>query len=188
MESDSSGVEVLGREECLALLSTVSVGRLAGHIEALPLIMPVSFAVSDAGLLLRTSRGSQLDLATRDAVVAFEADDIGPGDGGWTVAVTGIASEVPDGQARNRFPELAPDRWGGTAGDRWVRVSLELVSGRRIVPYPARTPHRMTTLKESSARAAGRGWGQVAAVTGTRHSTTVPPFEPGPISDDPPRR
>ena len=43
MHIDGAGVRVLARTECLALLATAEVGRIAVSARALPLILPVRF-------------------------------------------------------------------------------------------------------------------------------------------------
>ncbi|HLZ36302.1 MAG TPA: pyridoxamine 5'-phosphate oxidase family protein, partial [Mycobacteriales bacterium] len=97
METDRNGLEVLSREECLTLLETVPVGRIVVTISALPVILPVHFSVVDGTVVIRTSPGTKLATATRNTVVAFEADSVdAQGEVGWSVAVTGTAASVSD--------------------------------------------------------------------------------------------
>ena len=70
-------------------------GRVAITSGALPVVLPVSFHLDGERILLRTRRGSRLDDGLRNAVVAFEADDVDVvAHVGWSVAVTGVAAEV----------------------------------------------------------------------------------------------
>jgi len=71
MDADHSGLEVLSRDECLRLLSGARTGRVGFHADALPVVLPVAFAVDYLGIVVRVRAGSQIDYATRDAVVAF---------------------------------------------------------------------------------------------------------------------
>jgi nitroimidazol reductase NimA-like FMN-containing flavoprotein (pyridoxamine 5'-phosphate oxidase superfamily) len=135
MEVDGNGLEILPREECLRLLGTAVVGRVAVSTAALPTILPVSYGFDGRRILLRTGRGTELDAATRDAVVAFEVDDIEPtAQAGWSVVVTGVARELVgrDGLADVRRHPL--ERWTAGGDHRLVAISTDVVSGRRIVP------------------------------------------------------
>ena len=87
----------LGPDQCLDLLASRRVGRVGISIGALPVILPVNYAVFDHGVLFRTAAGTKLDAAVRGIVVAFEADAYDPdGRAGWSVLLVGKASEVSD--------------------------------------------------------------------------------------------
>lgn len=96
---DRNGLTVLSREESLALLGSRSVGRIAVTMRALPTILPVT-DVLDAtteSIVFRTGYGTKLDAAGRNAVVAFEIDDLDEATRtGWSVVAIGTASEVTD--------------------------------------------------------------------------------------------
>ena len=88
---------MLTREECLALLATAEIGRIAVSARALPLILPVRFAMDGDRIVIATHDGTTLDAATRDTVVAFETDGpSGHSTVGWSVHVNGIARHVTD--------------------------------------------------------------------------------------------
>src|SRR5208283_4269220 len=92
-----SDVTILTRPECLELLSQVSLGRIGASIDALPVILPVHFALFGESVLLHTIPGTKLDAATLGAVVAFQADAHEPVRGSWwSVLLQGIASAVSD--------------------------------------------------------------------------------------------
>jgi uncharacterized protein len=136
VEIDRNGLEVLSREDCLRLLGTAVLGRVAVTSGALPTILPVNFDFDGREILIRTGRGTQLDAATRDAVVAFEVDEIEPAwRAGWSVVVTGFARELPDPELvapAAEHPSLG--RWASAADDRIVAISPDVVSGRRVLP------------------------------------------------------
>lgn len=139
MEVDRNGLEVLGREECLRLLGTATLGRIGLSSGALPTVLPVNFRLDSGRVLIRTGRGSKLDAATQDAVVAFEADDFDPMyHSGWSVVVTGVAHEVTDPDELAALPPLA--RWARRGDGRVMAISTELVTGRRIVSGPPDGP------------------------------------------------
>jgi len=135
MDADRSGLEVLSRDECLRLLSGARTGRVGFHAGALPVVLPVAFAVDDLAIVVGVRPGSQLDDATRDAVVAFEADDVDPGVGtAWSVSVTGVTSDITDPTELARVRSLGLDGWAGGATGRFKRISTDLISGRRRDP------------------------------------------------------
>lgn len=130
---DRNGLEVLDRDECVRLLAGRSLGRLGLTIGALPAILPVNFRLVGDRIVFRTSPGSKLEAATRHAVVAFEADDMDPfGHTGWSVLVTGVASQVDDPADLEVLARAGVPRWAPTEGEHFVELPLTLVSGRRI--------------------------------------------------------
>jgi nitroimidazol reductase NimA-like FMN-containing flavoprotein (pyridoxamine 5'-phosphate oxidase superfamily) len=137
MEVDRNGLEVLPHDECLRLLGTVELGRVAVTTAALPTILPVNFRFDGRQILFRTGSGTKLDAATRNAVVAFEADQVDAARRtGWSVVVTGVARELtrPDELADAGRRPLT--RWAPGADHRVVAISTDMVSGRRILPRP----------------------------------------------------
>jgi len=131
MEIDRDGLEVLDRAECLRLLNDAGMGRLAGTSGALPFVLPVGFALDGDSIVIETGRGTTLDFATSGSVVAFEVDNLHErGHRGWTVMVTGVAREVNDELEVDRLRTLLHDA-PGDPDQRFVRISSELVSGRR---------------------------------------------------------
>jgi nitroimidazol reductase NimA-like FMN-containing flavoprotein (pyridoxamine 5'-phosphate oxidase superfamily) len=137
MELDRNGLEVLRREESLALLATAVLGRIAVSSGALPTVLPVNFRFDGRCILFRTGVGTKLDAATDRAVVAFEVDEIdAEAETGWSVVVTGVAREVTDPGDLADAARLPLVRWAGGDDDRVVAIRPDLVSGRRIVPRP----------------------------------------------------
>jgi nitroimidazol reductase NimA-like FMN-containing flavoprotein (pyridoxamine 5'-phosphate oxidase superfamily) len=135
VEVDRNGLEVLSREDCLVLLGTAELGRVAMTSGALPTILPVNFRFDGRQILIRTGRGTRLDAATRDSVVAFEADQMEPAwNAGWSVVVTGVARVLTDpGEVvAAQHPSLV--RWAPADDDRIVAISPDVVSGRRVFP------------------------------------------------------
>jgi nitroimidazol reductase NimA-like FMN-containing flavoprotein (pyridoxamine 5'-phosphate oxidase superfamily) len=146
MDIDRDGFEVLNRAECLRLIDGAAVGRIAGSSGALPVVLPVGYALDGDSIVIDTGRGTTLEFATNDSVVAFEVDNLHErGHAGWTVMVTGVAEEVVDADEVERLRHrLRMDR--DAPEQRFVRISTELVSGRRA--------HR--THRHARSRAAAR--------------------------------
>ena len=91
----AAALRELSRARCLELLATAGLGRVGVSLRALPVILPVRYAVIGGRVVFRTAPGSKLTAATRRSVVAFEADRHDPcGAWGWSVLVQGVAAEV----------------------------------------------------------------------------------------------
>ena len=96
-------------------------------------MLPVHFHLQDDTILVRTRRGGRLDAALQDAVVAFEVDDLDRvTHDGWSVAVTGVATEVTADDAVERASGVPLDRWPSPGEDSLVAISTEIVTGRRL--------------------------------------------------------
>ena len=121
-------LEELSREECLALLSRQSVGRLAVIADdGLPFVVPVNYQLERDTVVFRTDAGTKLEALHRHPV-AFQIDSIDPlHRTGWSVLVQGIAHEaVPHELTSARVePWLGPKQ-------RWIQVVPRYISGRRI--------------------------------------------------------
>lgn len=127
-------VDALSREECLALLGTVSVGRLGVSIDALPAILPVNFVVHDNMVILRSVPGTKLDAALKQRVVAFEADSYSEdGTRAWSVLVRGVASAVTDEARLAELRALPLRSWAfPDSADHFIAIATTMVSGRRF--------------------------------------------------------
>lgn len=153
MELDQNGLEVLPRSTCLELLGRVTVGRLALNVGPLPVVLPVNFHLLDGDIVVRTAAGSKLYAAISDALVAFEADEVDPTThSGWSVLVRGHAPEIADPEELEEARAHAPMPWGSPRADRFLRLRVERVSGRRTVPAAAAIDQNLDAL-------AGRGAG-----------------------------
>jgi nitroimidazol reductase NimA-like FMN-containing flavoprotein (pyridoxamine 5'-phosphate oxidase superfamily) len=135
LEIDRNGLQVLERDECLRLLATATIGRLAITFGALPVILPVNFRLVDDRIVFRTGVGTKLDAAACGAIVAFEVDEFDPmSHTGWSVVVTGQAREVTDADELASLEiDLVP-RWAPRGDGRVVEVPTEMISGRRLLP------------------------------------------------------
>jgi nitroimidazol reductase NimA-like FMN-containing flavoprotein (pyridoxamine 5'-phosphate oxidase superfamily) len=133
MERDSSGLQVLSRQECLRLLSSAPIGRIVFTDRALPAVQPVNFRLDGERIVIRTSIGSKLAAATRHAVVAFEADEFDPDlRTGWSVTVVGHARAVHDLDEIARLAALPLTAWAPGSRDHYIVVEAEQMTGRRI--------------------------------------------------------
>jgi hypothetical protein len=84
----------LSADDCLDLLRTKTIGRIAYTDRALPAIGLVSYRVDNGTVVLQSD--ASVSIALRDAVVAFQADDMDPVSGtGWSVTCVGRVVTVP---------------------------------------------------------------------------------------------
>jgi nitroimidazol reductase NimA-like FMN-containing flavoprotein (pyridoxamine 5'-phosphate oxidase superfamily) len=128
-------LEALSPGECMRLLCSHGVGRVVYSVQAMPAVTPVNYALDDGTVVFRTAAGSRLANATRNAVVAFEVDEIDETRRtGWSVVVTGVARTVDEDEARTYVEGLDLTTWA--PGDRslFVRITPSFVTGRVLVP------------------------------------------------------
>jgi uncharacterized protein len=149
--------DVLDEAECLDLLATAAIGRVAFTEAALPAIQPVPYRLSGAEILIPSRVGCAVTAASRRAVLAFSVDDVHvPDCSGWTVTVVGpsrVISAPADVAELDGTGARPPDG----AGDRcYIAIAVRLVHGRRIAPHAPVDP--------ATSAAAG----------GTRPSADVP--------------
>jgi len=128
--------EELDREDCLALLQDEPVGRVALTARALPVVLPVNFALLDGDIVWRSAQGTKLNDASAGFVVAFEADHYEPEQRvGWSVMIQGLAHVVTEADELEKTRELTLESWAlEGAADRYVRLIPNVVTGTRIRP------------------------------------------------------
>ncbi|PRX04653.1 UNVERIFIED_ORG: nitroimidazol reductase NimA-like FMN-containing flavoprotein (pyridoxamine 5'-phosphate oxidase superfamily) [Actinomadura viridilutea] len=138
MPLDRSGLEILDTAQCRSLLASAPVGRIVFTDRALPAVQPVNFALVDGDVVIRTSVGSKLAAAVRNAVVAFEADDFDvESRTGWSVVVVGQARVVTEPDELEKLRRLPLRPWAPGEREHFVRITPRIFSGRRI---PASAP------------------------------------------------
>ncbi|MDA8048001.1 MAG: pyridoxamine 5'-phosphate oxidase family protein [Actinomycetota bacterium] len=124
----------LGREECLQLLGTQTVGRVAYCDQAGAIAVPVNFGLAGDDVVVRME-STNLALP-RLGTLAFEADQIDVEQhSGWSVVVRGSAEEI----ALDDVPALLqqmrgdpPTPWADGIHNVWVRIRSSSVTGRRL--------------------------------------------------------
>jgi hypothetical protein len=129
LESESI---VLTRAECLRRLAGTDVGRIGLSVDAMPVILPMAFAMLDDDVVIRVGWGDKLDAAVHHRVVCFEADGSESAGGGWSVLITGRAEIIRNPQVLERAGRLPLRRWSHRPTDRFIRIPAEVVTGRRM--------------------------------------------------------
>jgi nitroimidazol reductase NimA-like FMN-containing flavoprotein (pyridoxamine 5'-phosphate oxidase superfamily) len=118
--------EELSVDECLELLSSATVGRIAvAGPDGPPLVVPVNFVLDGDVVVFRTSPGTKLE-ALRRHRASFQADWIDPlHRTGWSVLVQGLAFE---GSA----PDVDLEPWEAGPKRYWIRLVPSAITGRRL--------------------------------------------------------
>lgn len=82
--------ELIPEHRCWELLATVSVGRLALSVRALPVILPVQYYLDGRRLAICLGHHQIPERSLNDVIIAFAADEIDPVTRwGWSVQVQG---------------------------------------------------------------------------------------------------
>ena len=135
MINDSEGFEALVEEECITLLGSSEVGRIAVTTGAVPAIFPVNYRLLDGQIVIRTGHDTKLHRASESAVVAFEVDHVDPvRHEGWSVLAVGVARNVNDPAVAASLRDRLPPPWAPGERDDVIAIVPEFVSGRRIGP------------------------------------------------------
>jgi nitroimidazol reductase NimA-like FMN-containing flavoprotein (pyridoxamine 5'-phosphate oxidase superfamily) len=133
---DPNGLEVLPPARCRELIETHQVGRL-GFVDGEDVtVLPVSYAVVDDHIVIRTADGSKMAAASVQRSVALEVDDIDERRRtGWSVIARGHLHVVEDEEEATRLEATGLRSWGQT-GNHFVRRPLEDLSGRAMRSGP----------------------------------------------------
>lgn len=121
--------EDLDREECLELLATQAVGRIAiSQLRDAPLVVPVNYVIDGDFVQFRSGYGTKMRTLTARPV-SFQVDwhDLSMRVG-WSVLARGRAEEI---RLRDSRPPL-PEPWMPDDKPYLIRVRIRAISGRRI--------------------------------------------------------
>jgi nitroimidazol reductase NimA-like FMN-containing flavoprotein (pyridoxamine 5'-phosphate oxidase superfamily) len=132
--TDRLGMTVLASNDCLELLRSNVVGRLAVSITDHPDIFPVNYVVDHGCIVFRTAEGTKLAAAVLGRGVAFEIDgyDAGLGEA-WSVVVKGHAVEIEQMHEVYDALDLPLFPWQAAPKHRFVRIEPVDISGRRFL-------------------------------------------------------
>ena len=126
-------LEVLDREECLALLAASQVGRLGFVVAEQPRIEPVNYRLVGDDLVVSSRPGAKLDAALHQQRVALEIDALEEwAQAGWSVLALGTASVVSDPAERTALAGGGPHPWAPAPGLMLIRVAVDALTGRRV--------------------------------------------------------
>jgi uncharacterized protein len=136
MTSAWSRTEVLEPTECLALLSSVRLGRVGLCRPDDPQVLPVNHTVLDGNIVFRTDLYGVLAEGTRGGTVAFEADELDDRlQSGWSVLVVGEAEHVEaPAEMADAFRRMG-EPWAPGTRPLVARIVPTRVTGRRFLKH-----------------------------------------------------
>ena len=126
-------LQELSTEECLSLVSSKNVGRLAYLGTEGIEVLPLNYVVHDGTLLFRTSPHTSLGRRLRLDAAAFEVDEIDDyTQSGWSVLIRGRVEpvdvdELPPSSDR-------PQPWPAGQRPLHLRLAPRTITGRRLLP------------------------------------------------------
>ena len=135
-----SAATTLTRAECLDLLASQHVGRLAVISGwKTPIIRPVNYLYDQPSqsIVFRTAAGSKLHALRKATRAAFEIDgtDVRAGSA-WSVIVEGVTAEITRPSELARLNGLDFQPWIPGPKPYWIGIGVWTVSGRQV-PLPA---------------------------------------------------
>jgi hypothetical protein len=132
----STPAVTLSARQSMDLLRRAHIGRIGLNIDALPVIEPVTYTISNGEISLLTQREPRLSAAASNTVIAFQADGLsGQNEPGWTVLVQGRSEAITDQRDITRIHSLIGEPPGVRVDDTQAfRIRPERVSGRLYGP------------------------------------------------------
>ncbi|MFG1813572.1 pyridoxamine 5'-phosphate oxidase family protein [Kribbella sp. NPDC049174] len=123
-------LEGMSRPECLTLLQTGDIGRIAYRAADQLIVVPVTFSLYDELIVFRTAEDSAIAQYALEPV-AFEVDRIDEGmHEGWSVLVNGTVRPATDEEAAEVRGRVEP--WAGGTRDACMVIEPAQISGRRL--------------------------------------------------------
>jgi uncharacterized protein len=134
-EGAARNVEVPANE-CLGLLGSVDVGRIAWAHDGAARILPVNHRILNGRVMIRTGANSDLATQAPGTAVAFEVDSVDFWRlTGWSVVVNGICQVVDDAGIRSLATESLTS-WVEGAKATVLTIDPTSMTGRRLTPGP----------------------------------------------------
>ena len=146
----------LGYQECVELLYTEVVGRVAVHTRLGTRIVPVNYSIVDDAIVWRTAPYSELATLGPGVEGAFEIDRIDHDlRQGWSIIAHGVLEVVddPDEVARIRGVE-DPAPWAAGLRHLYMRLRYTDLTGRRLgyAAEPAYSPTDVPPIEVAESR------------------------------------
>ena len=134
---ETTGLEVIPLMECVRLVETNEVARVAFVHDGTIQLYPINYAWDGEGMVFRTETGSPLADAAGSEMVAETDGTDQRARSGWSIIARGTAEFVdptrkPELAARLKRLALYP--WAGGEKEIWLRLIPAPMTGRRVVP------------------------------------------------------
>jgi len=128
-DGDRTTLDELDREECLRLLASMPVGRIAaGRPGQAPLVVPVNYGLIGDVIIFRSDDGDKLRSLQRGPVT-FEVDAIDAFHRiGWSVLVHGVVAEATPKQVER----VCVQPWAPSPKSLWIQLLPAAITGRRL--------------------------------------------------------
>jgi uncharacterized protein len=124
----------LDEEECRDLVSQHLIGRVAWcHPSDGPSVLPVNYRFDGRHIVFRTSPHTDLARHFSQGRAAFQIDEFDEyTQSGWSVMARGRADMVPSYEAPE--PDQRPSPWVAGSRNVYIRIAVERLTGRRVLP------------------------------------------------------
>jgi uncharacterized protein len=134
METEHAGeLEVLGEEECRALLAANRVGRIAIVVDDQPAIFPVNYVFDDNSIVFRTNWPVLAHASL--ALLAFQMDRLDIGlQSRWSVMVQGVGHDITEALdvASEHLQDVPVPPWVPGSSPRLLRLVPRTITGHRF--------------------------------------------------------
>lgn len=127
----------IDQDECLTLLASRAVGRIAFNGPEGILVLPVNHVVHEGNIYFRTTPyGAIVQRLQHEHPVSYQVDDFDEYlRAGWSVLVQGTGDLVETHEALVSLPSIEhPEPWAAGSRTITVRVRPLTVTGRRVLP------------------------------------------------------
>lgn len=124
----------LSDRECIRLLKTQDLGRIAIIVDGRPEIFPVNYAFEERAVVFRTSPGLKLEKGPYTEA-AFEVDHLDSRTGvAWSVVVHGTAQDISTAMDRlaERLRRLVVKPAAPGTRRNWMAIYADSITGRRF--------------------------------------------------------
>jgi nitroimidazol reductase NimA-like FMN-containing flavoprotein (pyridoxamine 5'-phosphate oxidase superfamily) len=123
--------------ECLSLLGSHAVGRVAFTTTEGIQVLPVNHVLHNGDVYFRTSPyAAIIERLQHSQEVSFEVDDFDEYlRAGWSVLIVGVAEPIDPHEALVSLPSTEhPEPWAAGSRTLTVRIHPHRITGRRVLP------------------------------------------------------
>jgi transcriptional regulator with XRE-family HTH domain len=128
----------LDREECMRLIASGGIGRIAFDGAPGPTVLPVDYVMHDGAIIFRTQVGGPIEQDLRtgledvDLTIGFEVDRIDEvRRRGWSVLVQGPVRHLTV-EELSSVSDSGMKPWAGGDRETYIKITPKRVTGRRI--------------------------------------------------------